>query len=129
MVSANTPQPAPVPTSASWPVWPTIFDNPHLGLTPWMVADMRERHELGRAKYGVALQTFNGRDPIIDAYQEALDLVVYTQQARLELAAATLNPSVEENWNRRLALDTVFHHALDAVRRLGELIKRSPEAA
>lgn len=88
---------------------------------------MRERHELGRAKYGVALQTFNGRDPIIDAYQEALDLVVYTQQARLELAAATLKPSASENWNRRLSLDTAFHHALEVAVRLGELIKRTPE--
>lgn len=30
------------------------------------------------------LQTFNGRDALVDAAQEALDLVLYLRQARLE---------------------------------------------
>jgi hypothetical protein len=39
---------------------------------------------MGIAKYGTPLQTFNGRDPLIDAYQEALDLAVYLKQAIME---------------------------------------------
>lgn len=48
---------------------------------PLVIADMKERNEVGSKKYGTPLQTHNGRDPLIDAYQEALDLVVYLRQA------------------------------------------------
>jgi hypothetical protein len=46
-----------------------------------VVADMRQRDAEGRRKYGTPLQTNNGRDALVDAYQEALDLVVYLRQA------------------------------------------------
>ena len=46
-----------------------------------VIEDMRQRDADGRAKYGVPLQSFNGRDPLVDAYQEALDLTVYLRQA------------------------------------------------
>lgn len=49
-----------------------------------LVDDMRRRDQDGRAKYGVPLQPFNGRDQIIDAYQEALDLCVYLRAAMCE---------------------------------------------
>jgi hypothetical protein len=63
---------------------------------------------------------------VVDAYQEALDLLVYTQQARLELQVATLKPGPGADWNRRLALDSAFHFALGAALRLGELVHRAP---
>ena len=47
---------------------------------------MRERDNIGREKYHTPLQPFNGRDPLIDAYQEALDLAVYLRQAIYERA-------------------------------------------
>jgi hypothetical protein len=43
--------------------------------------DIEDRNEAGIKKYGTPLQAFNGRDSLIDAYQEALDLVVYLRQA------------------------------------------------
>ena len=43
--------------------------------------DMQARDAEGRRKYGVPLQPNNGRDALVDAYQEALDLVVYLRQA------------------------------------------------
>jgi hypothetical protein len=46
-----------------------------------VIADMRERDLIGTAKYGTPLQPFNGRDALVDAYQEALDLAVYLRQA------------------------------------------------
>ena len=49
-----------------------------------VLADIRERAEAGRMKYGTYLETDNGRDPLWDAYQEALDLVMYLRQALLE---------------------------------------------
>lgn len=49
----------------------------------WLLVlkDMEERRKHGIEKYGVPVQPFNGRDPLIDAYQEVLDLCVYLRQA------------------------------------------------
>jgi len=46
--------------------------------------DMTERDIFGAEKYGTRLQPGNGRDFLIDAYQEALDLVVYLRGAIYE---------------------------------------------
>jgi hypothetical protein len=42
---------------------------------------------MGHKKYGTYLHTFNGRDPLWDAYQEAIDLVMYLRQVILEKEA------------------------------------------
>lgn len=42
--------------------------------------DVRERGEYGARKYGTPLQVDNGRDPLADAYEEALDAFVYLAQ-------------------------------------------------
>lgn len=60
-------QPAPVANN-SQPIWELV------------IADMHERDQVGRERYGTPLQAHNGRDALIDAYQEALDLVVYLRQ-------------------------------------------------
>lgn len=46
--------------------------------------DLLRREALGKAKYGTSLQPHNGRDALLDAYEEALDLAVYLKQAILE---------------------------------------------
>ena len=63
-----TEQPAPVPNETR-PVWELVIE------------DMRARDAQGRARYGTPLQVGNGRDMLADAYQEALDLVVYLRAA------------------------------------------------
>ena len=45
-----------------------------------VIADMRGRDEHGKRKYGIALRADDGRDHLVDAYQEALDLAVYLRQ-------------------------------------------------
>lgn len=45
-----------------------------------ILKDMEDRRTHGIEKYGIPVQPFNGRDPLVDAYQEALDLVVYLRQ-------------------------------------------------
>lgn len=50
-----------------------------------VIADMRERDQIGRARYGTPLQPHNGRDPRVDGYQESLDLCVYFRQLRFEI--------------------------------------------
>lgn len=69
----SDPQPDPKPADVSRPaVWGLV------------IGDMRMRDATGRDKYGVPLQPHNGRDALVDAYQEALDLCVYLRQAIYE---------------------------------------------
>lgn len=49
-----------------------------------VLADILERAEAGKKKYGHYLETNNGRDALWDAYQEAIDLVMYLRQRILE---------------------------------------------
>lgn len=46
--------------------------------------DLAAREELGKSRYGTALFPNNGRDALLDAYEEALDLACYLKQAILE---------------------------------------------
>lgn len=48
-----------------------------------VVVDMRERDRVGRERYGVPLTAHNGRDQLIDLYQELLDAAAYSR-ARIE---------------------------------------------
>jgi hypothetical protein len=50
----------------------------------YVLQDIQARVDMGLKKHGTYLQTFNGRDPLWDAYQEAIDLVMYLRQAILE---------------------------------------------
>lgn len=51
---------------------------------PGVISDLIERAEVGKEKYGAMLKTENGRDALMDAYQEACDLVMYLKQALME---------------------------------------------
>ncbi len=55
-----------------------------LSVTDAVVEDLTFRREQGTKKYGTELLTDNGRDALVDAYQEALDLVVYLKQTLME---------------------------------------------
>ena len=41
---------------------------------------MEERKRIGIKKFGTPLQAHNGRDALVDAYQEILDTAVYLRQ-------------------------------------------------
>jgi hypothetical protein len=49
-----------------------------------LLKDMHDRDIWGRSKYKVPLQPFNGRDALIDLFQELLDAAAYTKQYQLE---------------------------------------------
>lgn len=49
-----------------------------------VIADPRERAEVGRAQYGTYLQPHNGRDALRDLYEELLDAAQYARQAMVE---------------------------------------------
>lgn len=93
---APVDQPPPVPTGGK-AIWDLVVDdlNRTWGPSPLLsetinedrerlraalVADMRERDRIGRERYGTPLQAHNGRDALVDAYQEALDGTVYVRQ-------------------------------------------------
>jgi hypothetical protein len=67
------PQKAPKKNNKVLPaIWDLVID------------DMKSRDKEGFKKYDARLQAFNGRDVLVDAYQEALDLCVYLRQAIYE---------------------------------------------
>jgi len=45
-----------------------------------VMEDIAARRREGIRKYGTPLQAWNDRDAIVDAYEEALDLVCYLRQ-------------------------------------------------
>lgn len=57
---------------------PTPNDRP--AIQDLVIADIEDRKRLGIERYGTVLQAFNGRNALVDAYQEALDLVIYLRQ-------------------------------------------------
>jgi len=54
--------------------------NNHPAVWDLVIKDMQERDKFGQEKYNTRLQPFNGRNALIDAYQEILDLAVYLRQ-------------------------------------------------
>lgn len=50
-----------------------------------VISDLQERREFGIKKYGTELRINNGRNALLDAYQEALDLCIYLRQLIQEL--------------------------------------------
>lgn len=59
----------PRPTTGDVEVWPLVLK------------DIEARMQFGMAKYGVPLRTNDGRNSLIDAYQESLDQTVYLRKA------------------------------------------------
>lgn len=85
-VPAATPQPPPADGQdlVLLMVVKDVIDSSGSQTAFRMTRDLMARAEMGRAKYGVMLHTCNGRDALMDAYQEALDLVMYMRQKLAE---------------------------------------------
>ena len=66
----NAPQPDPKPGRES--------------VTDGTIEDLRIRRRGGIKKYGNELESGNGREALIDAYQEALDMALYLRQRVME---------------------------------------------
>jgi hypothetical protein len=58
---------------------PVVNDRPFI--QDLVIADIESRKELGIRKYGTALQSGNGRNMLLDAYEEVLDLAIYLRGA------------------------------------------------
>lgn len=70
---------------------------------------LRERADAGEKKYGTRLMTFNGRDAITDAFQEAQDALMYLTQAQMEAQGKDLRLGDIIARAQDLALDIAYH--------------------
>jgi hypothetical protein len=66
-----------------------------------VTTDLCQRSLIGRERYGTFLQPFNGRDALLDSYEEALDLATYLMQVVVETKASKRD---EVYWAYRDAL-------------------------
>jgi len=60
---------------------------PHPGkdsITDAVISDLSKRREGGVKKYGIELETWNGRSMLVDYYQEILDAALYCRGAIME---------------------------------------------
>lgn len=80
MSNAGAVQPKPTSLEAG----EDVLDSLRAVTPPIIFAQLIERVEFGVRKYGTRLKTFNGRDVLLDCRQEALDGIMYSQQAVLQ---------------------------------------------
>ena len=102
--------------------------NEHESIQSLVRRDLDERERAGIAKYGTPLQPHNGRDPLVDLYQELLDATCYVRQ-RIREQETDGGMEAYERIARELAwvvAQEVSIRRLDAYERAGQL---STEAA
>lgn len=99
-----TEQPAPIPNDR-----PSLHDElrdaikrgqPPSKERDRLIAEIDARKQKGLETYGSLLQPFNGREPEVDAFEEAVDLAAYLTQLLAEVC---------EQDNKVLADDTTRH--------------------
>lgn len=69
--------------------------NDHLDIQSMVISDIEARRAVGIERYGTALQPFNGRSALLDAYEEVLDLAMYLKQKLVEDAVNAEAPKGE----------------------------------
>lgn len=90
-------------------------------ILPLVIADLEQRAKAGFEKYGSKLMSENGRDAMVDAYQEAQDLVMYLRQA-LEERNESRNDDLD-------AVDFMFNPGVTAREFLGRTEARQTRLA
>lgn len=74
----------PASTYAATVRQPAPSDSDHPPIIDLVTRDLAARAIQGHAKYGCLLRGFNGRNALVDAYQEALDHAMYLRQLLYE---------------------------------------------
>lgn len=72
-------------------------------IAPLVIADIEDRMQKGVETYGERLKAFNGRDALLDAYEESLDQTIYLAQAREERAKLKLWLHIESKKMLKMA--------------------------
>lgn len=127
-------QPPPAPQGDRPAMWPLVIadykqnlDDPGSPgeIDAFVVADMEARDKLGRDRYGTPLTAHNGRNQLVDAYQEALDLVVYLRAAIEELPSANM---IGVNALKRIRLVSMYKRQFYTVWELRKIITEGEAA-
>lgn len=93
-------------------------------ITPLVCEDLMRRSKMGEAKYGTVLRADNGRNPLVDAYQEALDHACYLRQAMEEQSEAQrVVDLLRERWSSDDDVSLIINSTL-RILFPGELPKR-----
>lgn len=86
-MNPNKPEPAPKGTGRE--------------ITPLVIRDLEIRSKMGKEKYGETLRAYNGRNPLVDLYQELMDAVQYVRQVIEEMGAITSRTELPPNTTAR----------------------------
>ncbi|WP_051327187.1 hypothetical protein [Desulfatibacillum aliphaticivorans] len=85
-------------------------ERPGVEVLPEVIKDLEARIQVGIKKYGEPLTTHNGRDALLDAYQEVLDLAVYMKQEILERGLERgFGPEASKKWREIHGMDAGMH--------------------
>lgn len=117
-------EPPPIKTDTA-EIWPLIIHDlrrellmspEHEPARGALIKACEARDSFGREKYGVGLQVENGRHPLRDARDEALDCMAYTRQHFERVrASGAARPAVLAAWQLHLgacAIGAMITHAL-----------------
>ena len=73
-----------VPTKQRPGDQPLPYRNNNPSIQDLVIEDIENRKHVGLERYGTLLQANNGRNALLDAYEEAIDLCMYLKQALVE---------------------------------------------
>jgi hypothetical protein len=82
--SPQTPPSKPERAGREGDSQPLPVVNDHPDIQSAVIADIEQRRLLGIKRYGTALQPHNGRDALVDLYEELMDAVMYIKQILVE---------------------------------------------
>ena len=139
VTTAIVDQPPPIATDRR-PAWEIVIEHVEkrrgdsaytkTGDLDLVLKDMRERDLVGRQRYGTPLTSGNGRDHLIDAYQEILDACAYFAN---ELDEHGVGPETQidttdspEKWRLFCVQAMLWDHVHTAIR-LRALIRETTE--
>lgn len=100
---------------------PEPISSQHRKIVDLVIDDIYQRSEAGIKKYGVPLQGFNGRDWLIDAYQEALDHAMYLRQGIFERDNSGAEEMINTHFDLGMALSRIAALETQADQREKEL--------
>ena len=88
---------------------PTPKPNSNQPIHEQVIEDIKLRAEAGKQNYGTYLQAGNGRDSLLDAYEEAQDKALYLKQAILERDQLRAELTAAKNLLARIHRDGGHH--------------------
>lgn len=84
-----------------------------------VVSDLKDRQQKGIKVYGKPLSIFNGRDALMDAYEEALDLVMYLRQRLTEIEFENDTVTIRRYLRGDAGKNVTYYQATNVLRRYG----------